>query len=95
MRKIPALVFMLSVCSAGPAAAVNSWASNTAIDQAEVQQACARDAHRFCGGNTLFIFEMENCLKDYLPKLTKACRQMMSPTDFRKYYRREADWLPF
>jgi hypothetical protein len=54
------------------------------------KRACAGDAARFCGGNTLLIFAMENCLKRYLPRLSKACRSQLTPTDFRKYHRREA-----
>ncbi len=82
-----ALVFLVG--ASAPAVAVNTWAGNTSQDMAEEQDACARDADRFCGGNTLFIFEMENCLKRHLPKLTRACRKELTPTDFRKYYRDE------
>lgn len=95
MRRIIILAALGSALFSAPAGAVNTWASNTAEDQAEMQRACGRDAYRFCGGNTIFIFEMENCLKQFLPKLSKACRAQLTPTDFRKYYHRETDWLPF
>jgi hypothetical protein len=80
---------LLAFGGAAPAQAVNTWAGNSAEDMAVEQRACAGDAARFCGGNTLFVFEMENCLKRYMPKLSKACRRQLSPTDFRKYHRRE------
>jgi hypothetical protein len=70
-----------------PAFAVNTWAGNTPEDMAEEQEACGADAARFCGPvATIFIFEMENCLKRHMPQLSKACRQELSPTDFRKYH---------
>lgn len=94
-HKAIAFAICLFFCSAAPARAVNTWAGNTSLDYSEMQRACGFDAHRFCGGATILIFEMENCLKAYLPRLTKACRAQLTPTDFRKYYRRETDWLPF
>ena len=94
-RKVAAAALIACFVSGASAQGVNTWAGNTSEDFAEMQRACGYDAHRFCGGVTILIFEMENCLKGYLPRLTKACRAQLTPTDFRKYYRREADWLPF
>lgn len=65
---------------------VNTWAGNTSSDQSEEASACFGDATRFCGGNTIFIFEMENCLKRHLRQLSKPCRAQLTPTDFRKYH---------
>ncbi|WP_363350976.1 hypothetical protein [Methylocystis echinoides] len=84
--KIVALGLAFLICGSAPARAVNTWAGNTAEDMAEEQDACAYDADRFCGGNTVFIFEMENCLKRHMPQLTRACRHELTPTDFRKYH---------
>lgn len=84
--KLVALALSFLICGSAPAFAVNTWAGNTALDMAEEQDACAVDAGRFCGGNTLFIFEMENCLKRHLRQLTRPCRNALSPTDFRKYH---------
>lgn len=95
MRKIMILGALCSALFNTPVGAVNTWAGNTSEDFADMQRACGYDAQRYCGGMTFLIFEMENCLKDYLPRLTKACRARLTPTDFRKYYRRESDWLPF
>lgn len=87
---VAGLVALCVLGGAAPARAVNTWAGNTAEDMAFEKRACAGDAARFCGGNTLLIFAMENCLKRYLPRLSKACRSQLTPTDFRKYHRREA-----
>lgn len=84
--KTAALAIAFLICGSAPASAVNTWAGNTAEDMAEELDACAFDADRFCGGNTIFIFEMENCLKRHLRQLTRPCRAALSPTDFRKYH---------
>ena len=89
--KILASAFAFVVLACAPAFAVNTWAGNTAEDMAEEQGACAVDAGRFCGGNTVFIFEMENCLKRHIRQLAPACRQELTPTDFRKYHDEEFD----
>jgi hypothetical protein len=94
-RHVAALIALFALGAPAPAGAVNTWAGNTAEDMAVEQRACAGDAARFCGGNTFLIFEMENCLKRYLPRLSKACRRQLSPTDFRKYYRQEAHPFDF
>ena len=88
MLKTAVLTLAVSMAGLGPALAVNTWAGNTAEDMAQEQRVCSYDAYRFCGGNTVFIFEMENCLKRHLPYLTKVCRQQLTPTDFRKYHRK-------
>lgn len=92
VQKIIALAVLFSL-SVTPALArslgTNTWAGNTAEDMVDEQDACRGDAYRFCGGNTIFIFEMENCLKQHMRRLSKPCRQMLAPTDFRKYYRAE------
>lgn len=95
MRKLPVLIACCFVFVAGRAAAQNTWAGNLASDFAEEQNACYRDAYRFCGGNTIFVFEMENCLKEHLRQVSKPCRKLLSPTDFRKYYREEAHPFDF
>lgn len=95
---MPRAIFLALLCAASgatPALAVNTWAGNTADDIAEEQNACAADAYRFCGGNTVFVFEMENCLKRHMPYLSRPCRKQLSPTDFRKYYREEPDFFGF
>lgn len=74
---------------ANTAFAVNTWAGSSPEDMAEEQAACAPDAYRFCGGNTVFIFEMENCLKGHMGQLSKACRRQLSPTNFKKFYKEE------
>lgn len=93
MRKIIAIALCCAVSGASTALAqdwgVNTWAGNTAEDMASEQDACQSDADRLCGGNTIFIFEMENCLKRQASRLSKSCRQALAPTDFRKYYRAE------
>lgn len=85
--RIFSLGLALLLISAAPAFAVNTWAGNTPQDMGEEQEACDADAQRFCGPvATIFIFEMENCLKRHLKQLSSACRQELSPTDFRKYH---------
>lgn len=85
--RIVSLGLALLLISSAPAFAVNTWAGNTPQDMAEEQEACDADAQRFCGPvATVFIFEMENCLKRHLKQLSSACRQELSPTDFRKYH---------
>ncbi len=85
--RIVALGLALLIGWSGPAFAVNTWAGNTPADMAEEQEACGADAQRFCGPiSVVFIFEMENCLKRHLKQLSRACRQELSPTDFRKYH---------
>lgn len=91
MKKIAALATAFLIGGAAPALAVNTWAGNTSSDMSEEQEACWGDAYRFCGGNTIFIFEMENCLKRHMRHLTRACRAELTPTDFRKYHRKSAD----
>lgn len=90
MRKTLILALLCSLSGSVSASAQNTWAGNSAEDYAEMQDACRTDAYRFCGGNTIFIFEMENCLKRQLPRLTKRCRLLLTPTDFRKYYRNQS-----
>lgn len=95
LRKLVALTLLYSIVAIPSALAQNTSAASTAEDMAAEQAACREDAERFCGGNTIFIFEMENCLKRYRKQLSKACRQQLSPTDFRKYYREEAHPFDF
>jgi len=66
------------------------YGGNTAEDVAAEQKACALDAQKFCGGNDIFVFEMESCLAGHLPQLSKKCRQQIAPTNFKKYYSEEA-----
>lgn len=93
MSRIAVIAIILSSSWAAPALAVNTWAGSSSADMAEEQDACAADAYRFCGGNTTFVFEMENCLKRHMGQLSKPCRKLLSPTDFRKYHQEEQ--LPF
>lgn len=87
-----ALGFMLpSVCNAQQ----HTYAGSTAEDVASEQNACFRDAQRFCGGNDIFVFEMETCLADHLSQLSPRCRKQIAPTNFKKYYREEAHPLGF
>jgi len=99
MRKIIAIAISYAIGGAPAALAqnwgVNTWAGNTAEDMAWEQDACQSDADRLCGGNTIFIFEMENCLKRQASQLSKSCRQALAPTDFKKYYRAEPDLFGF
>ncbi|QGM96633.1 hypothetical protein [Methylocystis parvus] len=91
--RIAAIGVALSLSWVAPALAVNTWAGSTAEEMAEEQDVCAPDAYKFCGGNTIFIFEMENCLKGHMGQLSKPCRAQLSPTNFKKYYQEE--WRPF
>ncbi|WP_424361122.1 hypothetical protein [Methylocystis parvus] len=91
--KIAVIGTLSSLIWAAPALAVNTWAGSSPEDMAEEQEACAPDAYRFCGGNTIFVFEMENCLKRHMSQLSKPCRKQLSPTNFKKYYNEE--WHPF
>lgn len=93
MIRAAAIGIAFALSWAAPALAVNTWAGNTSSDMSEEQEACAPDAYRFCGGNTIFIFEMENCLKRHMRQLSRACRAELTPTDFKKYYQKE--WNPF
>ena len=68
----------------------HSYAGVTAENIGEEQEACAADAYRFCGGNDIALFEMENCLSRHLGQLSKSCREQIAPTDFKKYYQEEA-----
>jgi hypothetical protein len=99
MLKIIAAALCCAIGAAAPALArnpgANTWAGNTAEDMVAEQDACRDDAYRFCGGNTIFIFEMENCLKERMRYLSKRCRRALAPTDFRKYYRAGPDPFDF
>ncbi|WP_156824770.1 hypothetical protein [Methylocystis rosea] len=95
VQKTILIALLCAMSGATPALAVNTWAGSTADDMAVEQDACAPDAYRFCGGNTVFIFEMENCLKRYMPYLSRSCRKQLSPTDFRKYHGEEPDFFGF
>ena len=68
----------------------HSYAGVTAENIGEEQEACAADAYRFCGGNDIALFEMENCLSRHLGQLSKSCSEQIAPTDFKKYYQEEA-----
>ena len=61
-------------------------AGSTAEDVAVEQDACFTDAQKFCGGNVIFVFEMETCLADHLSRLSPKCRKQIAPTNFKKYY---------
>jgi hypothetical protein len=95
MRKVVGFAIWGILSAVVPAAAQNTWAGNSAEDYAEEQQACYGDAYRFCGGNTVFVFEMENCLKRHMRQLSKPCRKLLAPTNFKKYYREEAHPFDF
>lgn len=73
----------------------HSYAGVTAENIGEEQEACAADAYRFCGGNDIALFEMENCLSRHLGQLTKACKEQITPTDFKKYYQEETRLFNF
>lgn len=68
----------------------HTYAGSTAEDVASEQNACYLDARKFCGGNDIFVFEMESCLADHLPQLSRKCRKQIAPTNFKKYYTEEA-----
>jgi hypothetical protein len=88
----PGLALLLSW--SGPAYAVNTWAGSAPWDMTGEQEACGADAERFCGPvSTIFVFEMENCLKRHIGQLSRACRQELTPTDFRKYHGRNLDFF--
>ncbi len=94
MRKTIILAVLCLLSGVAPAFAVNTWAGNTAEDMAEEKRACAADSAKFCG-ESILIFEMENCLKEHLRQLSKDCRNQLTPTDFRKYYRQDPHPLDF
>ncbi len=94
MRKTILIAALCFSSGLAPAQAVNTSAGSSAEDMAEEAQACGSDAAKFCGG-TILIFAMENCLKEHLRQLTKACRQQLMPTDFRKYRQQGPDLLDF
>jgi len=80
--------------------AQNTPAESTADDMAAEEDACREDACRedadkSCGGDTIFIYGMENCLKRYRRWLSKACRRRLSPANFNKYYHEEAHPFDF
>jgi hypothetical protein len=83
-------IFIYLIGSSVAVAQQHSYAGVTAEDIGEEQEACAADAYRFCGGNDIALFEMENCLSHHLGQLSKACRAQIAPTDFKKYYQEEA-----
>jgi hypothetical protein len=68
----------------------HSYGGSTAADVAEEQNACFLDAQKFCGGNDIFVFEMETCLANHVAQLSKGCRKQIAPTNFKKYYTEEA-----
>lgn len=85
--------FLLCVlfCGAAPALAQqHSYSENTDNDGGEELYDCLPDVRRFCGGSTLLLFEMENCLQEHMGQLRPACRAHMAATDFRQYYQEEA-----
>lgn len=67
----------------------HTYGGSTADDVASEQNACFNDAQKFCGGNDIFVFEMETCLANHLAQLSKRCRNQIAPTDFKKYYSEE------
>lgn len=88
---IRAILLLALVSAAAPACAQqHSWSENTDNDGGEQLYDCLPDVRRFCGGNTLLLFEMENCLQGHMGQLRPACRAHMSATDFRQYYQEEA-----
>lgn len=95
MRKMFGVVALWLVFAMTPAVAQNTWAGNLAQDFTDEQNACYGDAQRFCGGNTIFVFEMENCLKRNLASVSKPCRKLLSPTNFKTYYQEEAHPFDF
>ena len=91
MKYLAAFLFAVTVMGSVTAQAQqHSYAGVTAENIGEEQEACGADAYRFCGGNDIALFEMENCLSRHLGQLSKACREQIAPTDFKKYYQEEA-----
>ncbi len=83
------LLLALALAVAPAAAQQHSYSENTDNDGGEELYDCLPDVRRFCGGSTLLLFEMENCLQEHMGQLRPACRAHMAATDFRQYYEEE------
>lgn len=91
MRKLILLTTAFAFFSpAYSVAQQHTYGGSTADDVASEQNACYLDAQKFCGGNDIFVFEMETCLANHLSQLSKGCRKQIAPTNFKKYYSEEA-----
>lgn len=89
-RIFQGMLLLALLASAAPASAQqHSYSENTDNDGGEELYDCLPDVRRFCGGSTLLLFEMENCLQEHMGQLRPACRAHMAATDFRQYYQEE------
>lgn len=89
-RIFQGMILLVLLAGAAPASAQqHSYSENTDNDGGEELYDCLPDVRRFCGGSTLLLFEMENCLQEHMGQLRPACRAHMAATDFRQYYQEE------
>ena len=51
--------------------------------------ACANDAAKYCNDDIMWQHEMEDCLRQHLGQISKACRAQLKPFDFKQYYNSE------
>lgn len=69
-----------------------SWARDYSAGEggaAEID-ACARDAAKFCHDEIMWQHEMEDCLRQHIDQVSKACRAQIQDFSFKKYYNEEA-----
>lgn len=51
--------------------------------------ACANDAAKYCDDDIMWQHEMEDCLRQHMNQVSKACRAQLKPFDFKQYYNNE------
>lgn len=51
--------------------------------------ACSRDAAKFCNDEIMWQHEMEECLRQHIDQISKACKAQLQPFSFKKYYNEE------
>ena len=51
--------------------------------------ACAKDAAKYCNDDIMWQHEMEDCLREHMSQISKACRAQLKPFDFKQYYQTE------
>ena len=51
-------------------------------DAAEIN-ACAKDAAKYCNDDIMWQHEMEDCLRQHVGQISKACRAQIQPFDFK------------
>jgi hypothetical protein len=51
--------------------------------------ACAKDAAKYCNDDIMWQHEMEDCLREHIGQISKACRAQIKPFDFKQYYNSE------